>query len=125
MKLNEATKFALTLLLMPWIPAFILYKHNQIDATYIVLGIFLLTSFICFISKKISILLKSILTKVGKFLGKYIAIIALSIVYIVAVLPTGILAKIVKRDRLRLKKQNLDTYWLEYKNENTDYEYQF
>lgn len=125
MKISEAKKFAITLLLMPWIPAFILYKHNQQEVAYIILGIFLFTSFVCFIVPKISILLKEFLTKIGKFLGKYIAIISLAIVYIVAVCPTGLIAKLVKRDRLRLKKQNLKTYWIDYKNENTDYEFQF
>ena len=68
---------------------------------------------------------KSTLTKIGNFLGKYIAITVLAIGYIVAVLPTGLLMKIVKRDRLRLKKPNLETYWVDYENKNTDYEFQF
>ena len=33
--------------------------------------------------------------------------------------------KIVKRDRLRLKNPNLETYWVDYENKNTDYEFQF
>ena len=66
-----------------------------------------------------------IIAIIGSFLGKYIAIVTLAIVYIVAVLPTGLLMKIVKRDRLRLKKPNVETYWLDNENKNTDYEYQF
>ena len=63
--------------------------------------------------------------KIGHFLGKYLAIIALFFVYICAVLPTGILMKIVKRDRLLLKQPNTQTYWKKYENTNSDYEYQF
>jgi hypothetical protein len=125
MKISEARKFALTLLLMPWIPAFIIYKHGHFEPALVVIGVFLFTSFVCFISQKVSLWLKETLSKIGKFLGKYLAIIALAFVYIFAVLPTGTLAKIIGRDRLRLKKQNLKTYWIDYKNENTDYEFQF
>ena len=125
MKINELTKFAITLGLLPWVPAFLLNKHGYQDAAIYVLVIFLTLSFICFASKKFAHLFKSILTKIGNFLGQYIAIIVLAIGYILAVLPTGLLMKIVKRDRLRLKNPNLETYWVDYENKNTDYEFQF
>ena len=125
MKINELTKFAITLGLLPWIPAFLLIKHGHKDIAIYVLAIFLTLSLICFASKKFTHWLKSTLTKTGNFLGKYIAIIVLAIGYILAVFPTGLLMKIVKRDRLRLKKPNLKTYWVDYENKNTDYEFQF
>ena len=65
------------------------------------------------------------LTKIGNFLGKYIAIIVLAFGYIIAVIPTGLLMKLVRRDRLRLKKANVESYWKDYDNTNTDYEFQF
>lgn len=125
MKINELTKFAITMGLLPWIPAFVLYKHTQIKAAAIVLAIFLALSFLCFVSKKFAYSFKSLLEKIGGFLGRYIAIVVLAIGYIAAVIPTGLLMKIVKRDRLRLKKPDVKTYWLDYENKNTDYEYQF
>lgn len=64
-------------------------------------------------------------TKTGKFLGKYISIISLFVIYILAVLPTGILMKITKRDRLRLNKPNLKSYWVECETQHSEYENQF
>lgn len=125
MKINELTKFAITLGLLPWIPAFLLYRHSYTDIGVKVLTVFLLLSLVCFISKSFAKKFKDILTAIGNFLGKYLAIIVLVIGYIVAVLPTGLLMKIVKRDRLKLHKPNTNTYWVDCDKQNTDYEYQF
>lgn len=125
MKINELTKFAITLALLPWIPAFILYKHSYSDYALVILAIFLCLSFLCFISKNFAQFFKSNLEKIGTFLGKYLAIIVLAIGYIVAVVPTGLLMKLVKRDRLKLKKHNTGSYWKDHDNTNSDYEYQF
>ena len=125
MKINESIKFAITLGLLPWVPAFLFYKHGYQEVAIYILATFLTLSLISFISKRFAIGFKSILTKIGTFLGKYISIIVLAFGYILAVVPTGLLMKIVKRDRLRLKKPNLKTYWIDYENKNTDYEYQF
>ena len=125
MKINELTKFAITLGLLPWIPAFLLYKHNHLDIAYCIIGIFLTLSILSFFSKKFAQSFKTILEKIGHFLGKYIAIIVLFFGYIIAIIPTGFIMKLVKRDRLRLKKPDLQTYWTKYSEEKTDYEYQF
>ena len=125
MKINELTKFAITLGLLPWIPAFLLYKHSHNDYSIGVLAVFLSLSLICFISKKFANIFKTTLEKIGAFLGKYIAIAVLAIGYIIAVVPTGFLMKFVKRDRLRLKKPKTNTYWKDQENSITDYEYQF
>lgn len=125
MKINELTKFAITLCLLPWIPAFILYKHSLENYAVAVLAVFLVLALICFVSKNFAQAFKSLLTKIGNFLGKYISIFVLALVYIIAVVPTGLLMKIVKRDRLRLKKQNVASYWKKFEADNSDYEYQF
>ena len=70
-------------------------------------------------------LLHDTFSKIGVFLGRWISRIILFFVWIFAVLPTGILMKITKRDRLKLKKQNVSSYWIENTTKNTDYEYQF
>lgn len=123
--ITEQTKLAITLGLIPWIPAFILYKHSLLKAAVIVLAVFILLSLMCFVSKQFASLLNKFLDKTSGFIGKYIAIIVLSVGYLLAVLPTGLLMKIVKRDRLRLKKPDVQTYWLDYENKNTDYGFQF
>ena len=125
MKIKESVKFAITLGLLPWIPAFILYKHSMLKIGAWVIGIFLVLSLICFIFEKFALNFKSLLTKIGSFLGRYLAIVVLIIGYIAAVMPTGLIMKLVKRDRLRLKKAQMQTYWKKYENNNTDYEYQF
>ena len=125
MKINELTKFAITLGILPWIPAFILYKHSMLKAAVIVLAVFIALSLLCFISKGFARILKDTLTKIGSCIGKYLAIVVLFFGYILAILPTGLLMKIVGRDRLRLKKPKLETYWINNEAEKTDYEYQF
>lgn len=125
MKINELTKFAITLALLPWIPAFILYKHSLENYAVAVLAVFLVLAFICLVFKNFAQSFKTFLIKIGNFLGKYISIFILALVYIIAVVPTGLLMKIVKRDRLRLKKQNIASYWKKFEANNSDYEYQF
>ena len=125
MKIDEYKKLAITLTLLPLIPTVILYRHSLLKVAVIVLAVFWLLAILCFVSKSFSVKLKKLLDKIGSFSGKYIAIVVLAIGYLVAVLPTGVLMKIVKRDRLRLKKPNVETYWLDNENKNTDYEYQF
>ncbi len=125
MKINEYKKLAITLTLLPLIPAVILYKHSLLMVAVTVLAVFWILAILCFVSKSFSVKFKKLLDKIGSFVGKYIAIVVLAIGYIVAVLPTGLLMKIVKRDRLRLKKPDIKTYWLDNENKETDYEYQF
>ena len=125
MNIDDCKKLAITLTLLPLIPAVILYKHSLLMVAVTLLIIFWLLAVLCFVSKSFSVKFKKLLDKIGSFLGKYIAIVVLAIGYLVAVLPTGVLMKIVKRDRLRLKKPNVETYWLDNENKNTDYEYQF
>ena len=125
MKIKDSVKFAVTLGILPWIPAFILYKHSMIKAGVWTVCIFLLLSSACFLSEKFALKFKGLLTKIGEFLGRYLSIIVLTIGYIAAVLPTGLIMKLVKRDRLRLKKPQIQTYWKQYENSNSDYEYQF
>ena len=125
MKLSENIKFAITTGLLPWIPAFLLCKHSHVKAAAVILCVLLLISLISFSNKQAALKIKHTFDKIGGFLGKYIAIAVLFIGYIVAVLPTGFLMKAVKRDRLKLKKPNKATYWVDCEKQEHDYEYQF
>ena len=51
----------------------------------------------------------------GIFLGNFIAPIVMGIVFFLVVTPTGILAKLFKKDLINLKKNNDKTYWVEKK----------
>ena len=125
MKISEHIKFSLTMLFLPWIPAFLLYRHSNIEFAKIILITFIILSLICFINKKMALKIKDIIKYIGKFIGKYIAIAVLLIAYIVTIIPVGILMKLVKRDRLKIKKPNVESYWIDNENNSTDYEYQF
>lgn len=125
MKIDKLTKFAITLCLLPWIPFYLLYGQKHYKIAIITVAIFLTLSFLCFVSKTFAKKLKKISDSIGHFIGKYLAIIVLSIGYIIAVIPTGLLMKIVKRDRLKLKKPEVKSYWIDYDQEKTNYEFQF
>lgn len=126
MQIKENIKAAITCAILPIAPAIILYRfsHYIKYSIYIIIFFWLISS-LCIIFPKAGMILHRIGSSICKFLEKYITIIALFIVYIFAVIPTGFLMKLVKRDRLNLKKSNLDTYWKNNENQNTDYEYQF
>ena len=57
--------------------------------------------------------------------GAVLAAILLTIIYMVAILPTGIVMKILGRDRLKLKKSKADTYWKNTDETDKSYELQF
>lgn len=125
MKLSEQQKFSVMLAIFPLIPVFILHKHNMDDIAVIIMQLFIILSVTCLISNKFASGLKKHFTKIGELFGQIFSAITLFFVYILVVLPMGILMKLVKRDRLKLKKQKCETYWCKYKKINTDYEYQF
>ncbi len=65
-----------------------------------------------FLKLKILIPLLKIWLKFGIFLGNIISPIVLGIIFFGLVTPTSILMKIFKKDHLRLKKENVNTYWI-------------
>ena len=63
--------------------------------------------------------------KFGIFLGNIIAPIIMGIVFFLVVTPTGLIMKILKKDLLKLKNNNSNTYWLEKDNSNNSLRNQF
>ena len=124
-KIKENIKLALAFTIIPIPLMYLLYRHNLYTAGNIQLRILHILAILSIIWAKFGNFLYDSLRKIGQFLGKYLAIIALFFVYIFAVLPTGLLMKAVKRDRLRLKRPDINTYWVKYENKDSDYEYQF
>lgn len=53
--------------------------------------------------------------KFGLLLGKVVAPVIMMLVFFIAVTPTAMLAKVMGKDPLRLKKsgQNKDTFWID------------
>lgn len=125
MQIKENIKTAIICTIMPFAITFPLYRHSHIRLTSGILVVFLFLATMCVIIPKAGFYIHNIGCKVGKFIGRYLSIIALFIVYVCAVLPTGILMKIVKRDRLRLKNPAVESYWIKYDTQSSDYENQF
>ena len=61
----------------------------------------------------------------GIFLGNFITPIVMGIVFFLVVTPTGILAKLFKKDLINLKKNNDKTYWVEKKETISNMKNQF
>ena len=77
------------------------------------------------INSKILTPLNKLWFKFGILLGKIIAPIIMGVVFFLVVTPTGLIMKIFKKDLLKLKKNNSDTYWLKKDNSNNSLKNQF
>ena len=77
------------------------------------------------INSKILTPLNNLWFKFGLFLGKIVSPIVMGITFFFIVTPTGIIMRLIGKDILNLKKNNLNTYWIEKKNENSSMKNQF
>lgn len=126
---KDLRQFKLSLLLLPIIPAIIFYfkHHIMIAATLIIIfwSILAITLLPRIIGKNIDKFMYKICHKLLSFLGTIIAGIALIFTWLFAILPTALLAKAMKRDRLKLLKQNVSSYWQQAKKSEPTYENQY
>ena len=77
------------------------------------------------INSKILTPLNNLWFKFGLFLGKIVSPIVMGITFFFIVTPTGIIMRLIGKDILNLKRNNLNTYWIEKKNENSSMKNQF
>ena len=63
--------------------------------------------------------------KFGIFLGKFVSPIIMGLVFFLVVTPTGIIMRLLKKDLLKLKKNNLKTYWINRSETKSDMKNQF
>ena len=77
------------------------------------------------INSKILTPLNNLWFKFGLFLGKIVSPIVMGIIFFFIVTPTGIIMRLIGKDILNLKRNNLNTYWIEKKNENSSMKNQF
>ena len=125
-KLQEYQKAGVSLTILPIIPTILLYKHNHILFAKCLILTCMMLGLLCFSNKNVGTSIFITGKKLGKKIGEIFSITALFFVYITAIIPTAIIMQIVKRDRLRLKKQNIDSYWKDIPIEDTSsYENQF
>ena len=125
MKLSELTKFSISMTLVPIVPAWLIYKYICPYGAGIFLGLCWLLALVTFFNKKIASDLKALLGKIGAFLGRYIANVILFLIFIFAVLPTKLIMIFAKRDRLKRRSFDDETYWLECGDTKHDYELEY
>jgi len=63
--------------------------------------------------------------KFGIFLAKFVSPIVMALVFFGVVTPTGLLMKIFKKDVLKLKTNNSETYWIKRSSEKSSMKNQF
>ena len=96
---------------------FILFSiYFYLSADWKFTSIFFLLSFIfifiSFTSPNKLNLLNKIWIKLGNFLGKVISPVILSIIFFSLITPVSLIGRLFKRDILKLKKQKLQSYWI-------------
>ena len=63
--------------------------------------------------------------KFGMLLGRFISPIVMGLVFFLVVTPTGIIMRLFKKDLLKLKKNNSNTYWINRPDSKSDMKNQF
>ena len=63
--------------------------------------------------------------KFGILLGRFVSPIVMGLVFFLVVTPTGLIMRLLKKDLLRLKKNNRNTYWITRQVSKSDMKNQF
>ncbi len=92
------------------------YWSFVISITFLILGI---------LNSKLLSPLNKLWMKFGLFLGNIISPIVMGIIYFGVVTPTGLMMKLFRKDILKLKKNNSETYWVIKDNSNNNMKNQF
>lgn len=101
--------FSIVFLIFALYPFSSFYKVNIYLLT-ISLGFFI----IAFLAPQYLKLLNRLWFKFGLFLGSIFAPIAMGIIYFLAILPTGLIMRLLKKDLLNLKlSKKRKSYWIE------------
>ena len=98
-------------------------SENEIRIWSLILSVIFLILGI--LNSKILAPLNKVWFRFGIFLGNFIAPIVMGVVFFLVVTPTGILAKLFKKDLINLKKNNDKTYWVEKKETISNMKNQF
>ena len=100
-----------------------LLKNNDIRIwSLIVSSVFLLLGLK---NSKILTPLNILWFKFGMMLGKYVSPIIMGLVFFLVVTPTGIIMRIFNKDLLKLKKRNINSYWIKRDDQKSDMKNQF
>ena len=100
-----------------------LLKQNDIRIWSLIISIIFFV--LGFFNSNILLPLNKLWFKFGIFLGNFIAPIVMGIIFFLVVTPTGLIMKLLRKDLLKLKKNNSDTYWIKKDNSNNSLKNQF
>ena len=100
-----------------------LLNSNEIRIWSLIVSIIFLT--LGLINSKALTPLNKLWFKFGIFLGNIISPIVMGIIYFGVVTPTGLMMKLFRKDILKLKKNNSETYWVTKDNSNNNMKNQF
>ncbi len=100
-----------------------LIKGNEIRLWSLIIAIIFLT--LGLLNSKILTPLNKLWFKLGILLGNFIAPIIMGIIFFFVVTPTGIIMKLLRKDLIKLKKNNDDSYWIEKKDIKSSMKNQF
>ena len=100
-----------------------LLKGNEIRLWSLIISIIFLT--LGLLNSRILTPLNKLWFKLGILLGNFIAPIIMGIIFFFVVTPTGIIMKLLRKDLIKLKKNNDDSYWIEKKEIKSSMKNQF
>ena len=100
-----------------------LLKGNEIRLWSLIISVIFLT--LGLLNSKILTPLNKLWFKLGIFLGNFIAPIIMGIIFFFVVTPTGIIMKLFRKDLIKLKKNNDNSYWIEKKDTKSSMTNQF
>lgn len=126
---KDLKQFKLMLLMLPIIPDIIFYFKGHVEIAIIFTTILWGMLFVLLVANMLGFNIDKPVYRAVKFLlktaGIILSSIALVITWLFTVLPMGIFAKIVKRDRLKLNKPKGNSYWVDYVEKEPTYENQY
>ena len=100
-----------------------LFSANEVRIWSLIISIIFLI--LGLINSRILTPLNKLWFKFGIFLGNIISPIVMGIIYFGVVTPTGLMMKLFRKDILKLKKNNSETYWVIKDNSNNNMKNQF
>ena len=100
-----------------------LIKGNEIRLWSLIIAIIFLM--LGLLNSKILTPLNKLWFKLGILLGNFIAPIIMGIIFFFVVTPTGIIMKLLRKDLIKLKKNNDESYWIEKKDIKSSMKNQF
>ena len=117
---NFGLVFSLVFLIISLWP---LISQNEIRYWALILSVIFLM--LGLLNSTILLPLNKMWIRFGIFLGNIISPIMMAIIYFFVVTPTGFVLRALKKDVLRIKKNNKETYWVKKEDPKSNMENQF